>query len=58
MRELMIVVAFFGWLFGMQQPMEKQALTIAQRVPVSETDRALPRTSNDTNSSEFRLHRA
>jgi TonB family protein len=42
MRELMIVLAFFGWLPGMQQPMEKQALAIAQRVPVSELDRGLP----------------
>jgi Gram-negative bacterial TonB protein C-terminal len=42
MREWMIVVAFFGWLFGRQQPVEKQALAIAQRVPVSDLDRALP----------------
>jgi TonB family protein len=42
MRELMIVVAFFGWLFGRQLPMEKQALAVAQRVSVSELDRALP----------------
>jgi TonB family protein len=42
MRELMIVLAFFGWLPGMQQPMEKQALAIVQRVPVSELDRGLP----------------
>jgi TonB family protein len=41
MRELMIVVAFFWWLFGMQQPMEKQALTIAQQVPVNVLDRTL-----------------
>jgi TonB family protein len=42
MRELMIVAAFFWWLAGMQQPMEKKALTIAQRVPVNELDTALP----------------
>jgi TonB family protein len=42
MRELMIVLAFFWWLFGMQQPMEKQALTIAQHVPVNVLDRTLP----------------
>jgi TonB family protein len=42
MRELMIVMAFFWWLPGMQQPMEKQALTIAQRVPVNEQDEGLP----------------
>jgi Gram-negative bacterial TonB protein C-terminal len=42
MRELLFVVAFFWWLFGMQQPMEKQALAIAQRVPVNELDTGLP----------------
>jgi TonB family protein len=42
MRELMIVAASFWVLIGTQQPMEKQALAVAQRVPVSELDRALP----------------
>jgi TonB family protein len=42
MRELMIVMAFFWWLPDMQQPMEKRALTIAQRVPVNELDEGLP----------------
>lgn len=42
MRELMIVVAFFGWLPTLQQPLEKQALAIAQRVPVNYLDTALP----------------
>jgi TonB family protein len=42
MRKLMIVLAFFGWMPGMQHPMEKQALAIVQRVPVSELDRGLP----------------
>jgi TonB family protein len=42
MRELMIVIAFFGWLPGVQQPVEKQALTIAQRVPVNDLDKELP----------------
>jgi TonB family protein len=42
MRELMIAMAFFWWLPDMQQPMEKQALTIAQRVPVNELDEGLP----------------
>jgi TonB family protein len=41
MRKL-IVLAFFWWLPGMQHPMEKQALAIVQRVPVSELDRGLP----------------
>jgi hypothetical protein len=42
MREFMIVLAFFGWLPGKQQPIEKQALTIAQHVPVNLLDRGLP----------------
>jgi TonB family protein len=42
MRELMIVMAFFWWLPGMQQPLEKQTLTTAQRVPVNELDMGLP----------------
>jgi TonB family protein len=42
MREVMIVMAFFGWLSGVQQPMEKQALAIAQGVPVNELDKVLP----------------
>jgi hypothetical protein len=45
MRELMIVVAFFWWLFGMEQPLEKQALAIVQRVPVNVLDRTLPGSS-------------
>jgi TonB family protein len=42
MRELLFVVAFFWWLPGIQQSMEKQALAVAQRVPVNDLDRALP----------------
>jgi TonB family protein len=42
MLELMIVVAFFWWLPTLQQPLEKEALAIAQRVPVNYLDTALP----------------
>jgi TonB family protein len=41
MCKLMIVAAFFLWLFSVQQPMEKQALAVAQRVPVNELDTEL-----------------
>jgi TonB family protein len=42
MCELMIVMTFFWCLLGIQEPMEKQALTIAKRVPVNEPDKGLP----------------
>jgi TonB family protein len=42
MRALMIVLAFIWCRYGLQQPMEKQALVIAQGVSVSDLDEGLP----------------
>jgi TonB family protein len=52
MFELMIVIGFFWWLPGMQQPTEKQTLTIAKKAPVNEQDKGLP---GSPSSSWFEL---
>jgi TonB family protein len=42
MSVLAILVAFFWSMSSSQQPMEKQALALAQRVPVSDLENGLP----------------